>query len=74
MQKWRITAGNFLILMPLILLLFLPLIGIFLGMFGMDIHCTSKVSFYSTMVCSILILSVCVMVGLRLRKGAKRLS
>jgi hypothetical protein len=74
MQRWRIAAGTFLILMPLILLLSLPLLRIFLGALGLDIHWISNVSFYCTIVCAILILCVCVVAGVHLRRSAKRLS
>jgi hypothetical protein len=38
----------------LIVLLTLPLLGIFLGSLGMDIHWASKTGFYFTMVCAAL--------------------
>ncbi len=74
MQRLRVAAGTFLILIPLILLLSLPLLGIFLGAMGMDIHWTSKVSFYTTMVFAVVLLCACVLAGIRLRRSAKRMS
>jgi hypothetical protein len=41
--------------MPLLLLLALPLLGILFGSLGMDIHWTSKMSFYITMTCAVLL-------------------
>jgi hypothetical protein len=71
MQKWRSVTGTLLILMPLLLLFAFPLLGILFGSLGMDIHWTSKLSFYLTMTCAVLILCICVATGIHLRRSAK---
>jgi protein-S-isoprenylcysteine O-methyltransferase Ste14 len=73
MQRWRTVTGTLLILMPLLLLLALPLLGVLFGSLGMDIHWTSTMSYYATMTCIVLMLCACVMAGVHLRRSAKRM-
>ena len=71
MRRWRRPIGTLLILTPLLVLVGVGLLGVLLGSMGMDIHWTSRGTFYVAAMRSVLILCTCVVAGVHLRRSPR---
>lgn len=68
----RTVVGTILMLAPLFLLATLPLMGVLFGALGMDIHWNATpAAGYVALLCVVLILCLCFIVGARLRRKGR---